>query len=234
MKNKSVLATLMTAAMSTGLGAAGTVQATSLPPGSALPLSYTQYQCHPEPDCTSDIFGPGADSMLTTPGIYSYSDLGLLSASSTGGVIPGSAYPAGYDGASFYDAFLIDITASQGSSISSTINLGAIYQITDFQERLYPYLGTAPTVGQAPGAIDFWTTAVDLGRSSGTVAELPATVLMPGEYVLEVRGDVTGTSGGSFSGTLQLSPVPLPDTLPLLLSGLGFLGSALRRNRTRS
>jgi hypothetical protein len=96
-------------------------------------------------------------------------------------------------------------------------------------------MGTAPTVGSAPGAIDFWTTSVDLGGSSGTVAELPATVLMPGEYVLEVRGDVTGATGGGYSGTLQLSsPVPLPNTLPLLLSGLGILGSALRRNWTHS
>ncbi len=233
MKKLRTAATLVVAATA-GIGAAGGARAGALPPGSAIPLSYTEYQCYPEPTCTQDTFGPGTLSTLTTPGAYGYMDLSLLSDSSTWGVITGSTYPTGYNGASFYDAFLIDITASQGSSISSTIDLGTSYQITDFQERLYRYTGTAPTIGPVSGALNFWTTAVNLGGTSGTVAELPTTTLAAGEYVLEVRGDVTGTTGGAYSGTLQLSPVPLSDTLPLLLSGLGILGYALRRSRTSS
>ena len=60
------------------------------------------------------------------------------------------------------------------------------------------------------------------------VDTLSAT-LAAGTYVLEVRGMATGTSGGSYSGTLNVAPVPLPATLPLLLSGLGLLGGLLRR-----
>jgi len=189
----------------------------------AIALSATEYQCYTEPTCSQDTFGPGTVSMLASPGAYSYADASLLSSGSTGGIISGSQYPTGYAGASFYDAFLIDITASQGSSISSTINLGSAYQITNFEERLYAYTGTTPTVGPVSGALDFWTTTANLGVGTGTIAELPSTNLAAGEYVLEVRGDVTGSNGGAFSGTLQLSPVPLPNTLPLLLSGLALL-----------
>ena len=47
-------------------------------------------------------------------------------------------------------------------------------------------------------------------------------MLASGTYVLEVRGDVTGTGGGSYAGLIDLQPVPLPAALPLILSGLGL------------
>jgi PEP-CTERM motif len=58
---------------------------------------------------------------------------------------------------------------------------------------------------------------------------LNPTTLAAGTYVLEIRGDVTGSSGGTYSGELNLNPVPLPAALPLLLSGLGLLGFARKR-----
>jgi hypothetical protein len=61
--------------------------------------------------------------------------------------------------------------------ISTTINLGSDFQITSFQERLYKYTGTAPTIGSVSGALDFWTIPTG---DSGTVAVLPSTVLAAG------------------------------------------------------
>jgi len=173
-------------------------------------------------------------------GIFGYEDLGLQSASSSGGIISGSSYPTGYTGASFYDDFLIQITNSQGSSIAGTINLNVpgdsapLFDITNFEARLYPYTGaapTAPTVGSVAGALDFWSVSVTIDGTSETVVDLPSTFLPMGSYVLELRGNVTGTQGGGYVGALQLTPVPLPAALPLLLSGLGLLGSAVRRAR---
>jgi hypothetical protein len=62
---------------------------------------------------------------------------------------------------------------------------------------------------------------------------LNPTTLAAGTYVLEIRGDVTGSDGGTYSGSLNLNPVPLPAALPLLLSGFGLLGGTLRKRFTR-
>jgi hypothetical protein len=216
MKALGLVATLGLAA----LVAAGTARSAS------ITLNCTEYQSQNVPaNCTTG----ATPTALATPGAYSYADTSLMPASSTGGIITGSTYPSGYGGASFYDAFVIQVTNSQGDSISSTINLGSSFVITNFQERLYAYTGTAPVVGPVAGAIDAWTYPAG---SSGTVAVLPTTFLAAGDYVVEVRGDVTGTTGGSYSGTFQLSPVPLPETLPLLLSGLIAVGGVFVWRRT--
>ena len=93
--------------------------------------------------------------------------------------------------------------------------------------RLYTYqdgggnqINPALVIGTPAGAV------YDATMSGGTDT-LYAT-LNPGTYVLEVRGVVTGSTGGSYAGTLQVAPVPLPAALPLLLSGLGLLGGLIR------
>ena len=195
-----------------------------------LTLACTEYQSFDVPaSCTTG----AVPQALATPGVYSYADTSLQPDSSTGGIITSSMYPGGYAGASFYDAFVVKITNSAGDSISSTITLPPNFQINGFEERLYAYGGTAPIVGPVAGAKDFWTTPV---AGSGTVAVLPATFLPTGTYVLEVRGDVTGATGGGYSGTFQLTPVPIPAALPLLLSGMGGFGalSGLFRRRRAS
>ena len=64
---------------------------------------------------------------------------------------------------------------------------------------------------------------------AGETTVLAPEMLSAGTYVLEIRGTATGTNGGAYSGQLQLQPVPLPAALPLLLSGLGLVGSSFRR-----
>lgn len=130
----------------------------------------------------------------------------------------------------FYDDFIFTITGSTVNSISTTIDLGTL-QISNFQERLYNVAGnTVPTFG-APvgGAIDAWTSPIG---SSGIVAVLPATNLVAGTYVLEIRGNVTGANGGSYAGTLNIVPVPLPAAVWLLGSGLLGFGTMARRKRS--
>lgn len=192
---------------------------------SSLSPNCTVYQNQDAPvNCTTG----ATATALSTPGAYQYGNTALLAASGSGGVITGSAYPAGYTGASFYDAYIVQITSSLGSTISSTENLGTSFGISNFEERLYQYSGTAPIIGPVTGALDAWTLPAG---SSGTVAVLPSTFLGEGTYVVEVRGDVTGTAGGSYSGTLQLSPVPLPASAWLLAAALCGLAAFVRSSK---
>jgi len=48
-----------------------------------------------------------------------------------------------------------------------------------------------------------------------------------GNYILQIRGEAA--AGSTYSGTITFTPVPLPGTAIMLLSGLGLLGAALRR-----
>jgi hypothetical protein len=202
----------------------------------------TLYASNPGTVCT------GSPVSLNVPGTYSYSDTALKTDTASGGLITGSNYSAPgqgpYNGASFYDAYVFTISGAQADTISSTLTLPSStspngFSISGFEERLYALPNskttTAPYVGgiPSPSALEAWT--FPLG-TSGTVAVLgsPTPVTLgAGTYALEVRGDVTGMNGGSYSGTLQLEPVPLPAALPLLLSGFGLIGGGgLMRRRS--
>jgi hypothetical protein len=67
-----------------------------------------------------------------------------------------------------------------------------------------------------------------------TVNVLPNTTLTAGTYSLEVRGTVTGSSGGNYTGSLNVTPVQLPAALPALLGGLGVLATCARRRRVEA
>jgi hypothetical protein len=146
---------------------------------------------------------------------------------------------------SFYDDFVFTIASGSVDSLTSTINLGCqgqgpgcvpLLNISDLQVRLYNLAGNAPPVVGVPvgGAIDAWSTQITYAPGmTGTTAVLPATQLSAGTYVLEVIGNATGSSGGSYSGVLNLTPVPLPETLPLFLSGLSVFGGLARLRRRR-
>ncbi len=182
--------------------------------------------------------GPGGDTVtgstnsLSVPGNYIYGN--TFSAPTT--TIPGSPSP----GYGFYDDFVFSIPTGAVDSISSTIQLslpaGTTQEIGDFQVRLYNTTGnpSLPVLGNPTGgAIDSWSSMVTLAPGeTGTVGVLPITTLLAGTYVLEVRGNVLGSQGGSYSGTLQTATVPLPAGLPLLFSGLGLIVGLARRWRS--
>jgi hypothetical protein len=143
--------------------------------------------------------------------------------------ITGSPSP----GWGFYDDFIFSIsTGASLDSVTSTINLGNL-SISNLEVRLYNESGNSPPVLNNPngGVISSWSSPINGGPGiTGTYSVL-STDLGAGTYVLEVRGNATGSSGGSYSGTLNLAPVPLPAALPLLVSGLGLLGGMARRRR---
>ena len=136
-------------------------------------------------------------------------------------------------GYGFYDDFFFSVPNSvSADSITSTISLGQSFQLSNLDVRLYRDNGyTAPVLGAPPGgAVEGWGTQINIGPGmTGTVQVLDTTISQPGEYVLEVRGIATGTNGGSYTGQINITPVPLPAALPLLLSALGLLGGVARK-----
>jgi hypothetical protein len=173
--------------------------------------------------------GPGTNTQLAVPGSFTYAD-------TFGAGVGGTAVAGTNNG--FFDDFIFSIAGGTADSLTSTINLGSLLAINGLQVSLFSYTpGEAlPLFGTTlpPGTqeIDAWSSPISAGGLTGTVSVIPATQLNAGSYVLEVRGTVTGSAGGSYSGVLNLAPatpVPLPAALPLLLSGLGGLGLWGRR-----
>lgn len=56
--------------------------------------------------------------------------------------------------------------------------------------------------------------------------------LAAGNYFYEIKGTATGTSGGFYSISSTVTPVPEPESYAMLLAGLGVVGSLYRRRKT--
>lgn len=190
------------------LGVAGLLAFSGQASSAVLNLSYET--------TISGTTGPGTINTPAVPGSYTLGNTFTAPTTPFHGVY------------GFYDDYIFSITGATSNAISTTINLGSMLGISNFAQRLFNYSGNpTPTLG-APsgGVIDAWVTPFGIG----TVAVLPTTILAPGTYVLQTRGTATGTFGGSYAGTLNLAPVPVPAAAWLLGSGLlGLVGVARRR-----
>jgi hypothetical protein len=183
-------------------------------PACALALSYSTTF-----DGISDVTqGSGAITLEEDPGSDFFGR--TFNAPSRCCVLNGTT-PTGYG---FYDDFVFQVTAGSVSSIVATLD-SASERIADLQERLYAVnvdgiLNTVPTFGTPTGPVlHGWT---DIG--DGASINILDGILRGGEYVLEIRGNVTGSGGGSYAGTIDFSPsaVPVPTTLPMLLGGFAM------------
>jgi hypothetical protein len=133
----------------------------------------------------------------------------------------------------FHDDYAFGVGMASFSSFTATFDLSSLFVIDDLSVRLFK--GT-------PGAAGVGTnlTEADLTfRTDNTIATgvgdghiITAIDLAPGNYVLEVSGRVTGSSGGTYTGLLNVSPVPEPASAALVLAGLGMLGAARLRRKS--
>jgi hypothetical protein len=151
----------------------------------------------------------------------------LFPVSDTGGTSPT------YD---FYDDYYFTITGGATAYAAAISDLG-MNGISDLQIRLFSSSGEAgptngtPTLGvPSGGALDGWT--IPYGPN-GSMSMAFTNDLPAGTYDLQIRGQVNTDSGtGGYGGDLDLTPVPLPAGLPMLLCGLGLVGALARRRRS--
>jgi hypothetical protein len=91
----------------------------------------------------------------------------------------------------------------------------AIYNITGLSAQLYHKVGLVDVlVGNLTG---------------GPTSFASSNNLAAGDYYFLVSGTGTGLSGGKYVVGLTTTPVPEPETWPMVLAGLGLVGLQLRR-----
>lgn len=126
----------------------------------------------------------------------------------------------------FTDDFIFSIPAASVYSVTSTFSMANIFDIANLQSSLYS--GTPDTGVLVEGGV---VNQVSGPGFSGTIVVIDPITLQSGNYFLQVSGDVTGTSGGSYTGVMNISAVPEAKEWALLLSGLGLIGFIAARRR---
>ncbi len=178
------------------------------------------------PNSTTPAVGDNYD--LAVPGQYTFTDTFTTPQSSSQNL--GTSSVGAYD---FQDSYQFTVgTSASGDTLLASLGLGTLYDISNLQFRLYQVAGatTQPIVGGIPAGSTLVTAWMGLapGDNSMTAA---FSGIQSGTYMLDVAGIATGTSGGSYIGSVDLQPVPVPAALWLMLSGLGGLGALARKRR---
>jgi hypothetical protein len=135
----------------------------------------------------------------------------------------------------FVDDFVFSLSpAGTFNSFAATIDLSNLFQVSNLQARLYQ--GSGPFTPGVTPLEQAWSSAISSAPGvSGSILVINPINLAAATYTLELRGEVTGTAGGSYSGVLNVAtlPVPEPGTYALMLAGLGLIGGITARGRKR-
>jgi len=69
----------------------------------------------------------------------------------------------------------------------------------------------------------------DIGNDNSHISFSYDQPLNAAPYYLNITGVTSGTAGGAYSGSIEVSPVPEPESFAMLLAGLGLMGAVVRR-----
>lgn len=179
-----------------------------------LPISYSTTA--PVTPYTPVTTGSGGITNANNPDTYVY------------GNSYGNLTNAVFGSYEFYDDYIFTISSATANSVSTTINLGGVFALGNMEARIYDWSlnQSIPVLDQPQGAVITSTTST---FGNVTILTIDNIQLSAGTYVLELRGSVTGSAGGAYSGVLNVAPVPVPSALWLMSSAIIGLGTVARR-----
>jgi hypothetical protein len=121
----------------------------------------------------------------------------------------------------FDDSYLFSLLGeSNPFSTAVANNLTGVLGISGGTVTLYKELGA---VDATVGSFAFDDQTGNISYDFG--------VLAGGDYYYSVTGTGTGTVGGFYTISSTVTPVPEPETLALMLAGLGVMGTLMSRRR---
>jgi hypothetical protein len=146
----------------------------------------------------------------------------------------------GMENIGFLDSYVFTIPTAISNATVISLNLGTTLGLDDLTMRIYEYSSANNYLVSASGSVgtllvDPWSKS-DNASSGDYVASstIAPGGMAAGTYVLQVAGLETGGTSGTYQGSLNIEPVPLPATLPLLFAGLGLVGGLSRRKSSES
>jgi len=134
---------------------------------------------------------------------------------------------------SFTDYFTFEINPSNqtvsSTAVANNLGNGVVLNVAGGEYSLWSMGGNGAIGGGDDTKLGgLWAFDGQSGNATHSV------LLSPGKYYYMVTGNGNGVSGGLYTLTSTLTPVPEPENAAMLLAGLGMLGFLMSRRRRRN
>jgi hypothetical protein len=141
-----------------------------------------------------------------------------------------------FTGTTFYDDFIFTIPDGTANSLTSSISFGDFFGLDNLRARIYSgSTHQTGTIALDERVVGWGNTAVLNSFTSVTTVILNPTLLTAGTYTLQIKGDIVGTNGGTYSSVLNVTtPVPEPESYGMLIAGLSLVSIIARRKSKKA